>query len=415
MEDLNNKVDNGGATADGILPSGEFNQIASELQSPIESTGQTLSGADLEQLGDAMAAFAQGDSYFGNDTGTSVAYVVASVNTVHDGVGLFTGQHIRFRPANTSTSATPTLNAYGTGVKNIVAENGAAVAIGDLAITRDAELRYDGTDWRLLDRSKGLATGNAYPKGYINGFKYTNSGLSDISMAVGSCSDSIGTFNLDLGSVWLKDPAALWVAGNGGGSGTLTAISNKFLYIFAIGGSAATTEWGYDTSAIAANLLNRATTESGDTYDKYRHIGWIFTDGSTNPESFHILDGDPDVIHWDIPSRDVNSAVPSISAVGVSMHAPVGSIAIFALAWTIDSGSNATRYGLVTFTNQTDTAPSSSSNNIICIERSSEDNSVTQIFEVQVDTGGQIRTRFSVAKTLYSINTVGFRFDRGRG
>jgi hypothetical protein len=354
MDDLNDKVSNSGLTAAGKLSNTEWNQIPSEIQSIIQSTGQTLAPGTLTQLGDAIAAMTQGGSFFGTDIGSSTAYSINSVNSVHYGseVGLFTGMHVRFRPANNSTSISPTLNAFGSGIKNILSESASSLKVGDLNTTRDAECRYDGTQWLLLDRSKILFIGPTYDRGYIRGLlmeiEASPNNIHDMRLNIGECSNHDGTFNLDLASAEIKQ-LDVHRDGNVAGMypsslGLLSSLGATWFRVFVIGGATATTSWGVDISPTATNIMNDATTQTLVTYNKYRQVGWIRWDTSTIIQ-FKQDANDLTRIDWEDPqvdhANDWNS--PNMRNIHYLMKltAPPSTTAKIRASFTRDSGSHA--------------------------------------------------------------------------
>lgn len=119
MQDLNDKVNNGGATAAGQLDADEWNQVPSEIQNVIEGLGITLSGGDLNQLGKAIAGYiANGDFY--SDSGAADAYVLSAIGSKQAPPSYTDGMRVGFIPTNDNTGAS-TVNVAGLGVKNITA------------------------------------------------------------------------------------------------------------------------------------------------------------------------------------------------------------------------------------------------------------------------------------------------------
>lgn len=111
MLDLNDKVSGNSLTA------AEWNQVPSEIQNVIESLGISLSGADLEQLGKAIAGYvANGDFY--TDSGVSDAYVLTPVGLKKSPPAYTDGSRIRFYAGNSNTGAS-TVNVGGLGVVSI--------------------------------------------------------------------------------------------------------------------------------------------------------------------------------------------------------------------------------------------------------------------------------------------------------
>src|SRR5678815_1959225 len=101
MRDLNDKINDGGATAAGKLSNINRNEVASELQNLIEKYGITLdaTGVDLAQAALAVSMAASGKGFWCTDSGSSTAYVLApSFTSISN--PLYTGLTIKFRPAN---------------------------------------------------------------------------------------------------------------------------------------------------------------------------------------------------------------------------------------------------------------------------------------------------------------------------
>lgn len=111
MQDLNDKI------AGSSLSASEWNQVPSEIQNVIESLGVALSGADLNQLGKAIAGYvANGDFYV--DSGVSDAYVLSPVGLKKSPPAYTNGSKIRFYAGNSNTGAS-TVNVGGLGVVSI--------------------------------------------------------------------------------------------------------------------------------------------------------------------------------------------------------------------------------------------------------------------------------------------------------
>ena len=348
MEDLNNKVANGGATADGILPSTEWNQVASELQNIIESMGLVLSAGNLQQLGNSLAAMIQGGSNFCTDTGSSIAYVIVPINTNFNGIGTnFNGRMAKFRPANTNTTTNPTLAAYCVSAAQIIAENGTSIAIGDISTLRDAELRYDGVSWRLLDRSKNLVVSSTYHTGYINGLTLLNDFADsdhDIQFNAGACADSTGTYNLVLGTT-IKQIDVSWALGTGGGASN-TLLADNWYRTFVIGGASAVTDCGFDQSSTAANLRAAAGVATGNTYDKYRQVGWVKTlAGVANITQFIQDSAYPEYVKWATPHVSETSAVAAAAITRQTFRAEAPPGVQAEISWSVKVNHGSTFEG----------------------------------------------------------------------
>lgn len=134
MRDLNDKTTGNSLTAD------EWNDIPSEIQNVIEATEQTLSGADLNQLGKGIAQYA-GNGDFYTDSGAADIYVLSVTDSKQAPQAYKDGMRCRWRPDNVNTGAS-TVNVAGLGVKNIFF-NGAAVTAGLLPAVKSVMIEYD--------------------------------------------------------------------------------------------------------------------------------------------------------------------------------------------------------------------------------------------------------------------------------
>lgn len=140
MQDLNDKNSGDSLTA------AEWNEVPSEIQNVIEGLGITLSGGDLNQLGQGIAGYVvNGD--FGTDSGAADAYVVTEIGGKQKPPAYTDGFRLSFRIGNTNTGAS-TVNAFGLGVKNIFYRGGALVG-GELITGLIVNLVYDFTNGRF--------------------------------------------------------------------------------------------------------------------------------------------------------------------------------------------------------------------------------------------------------------------------
>lgn len=90
------------------------------------------------------------------DTGAADAYVATLVPAV---TAYVAGQRLSLKIANANATSTPTVNVNGLGVKTIVRKSSTALAANDLIVGMIADLRYDGTNFQLLNPATlGAAT-----------------------------------------------------------------------------------------------------------------------------------------------------------------------------------------------------------------------------------------------------------------
>ncbi len=136
---------------DGVdrLPAAEWNQLPAELETLITSTGQTLSGGILDQISKASAIYAAGGNFY-TDSGIADAYVLTVVGAKKAPVAYFNGMSVRFLPGNVNGGGAATVNVASLGVKNIKLADGATdPAGGDIPLSSEITLTYDGTNFRL--------------------------------------------------------------------------------------------------------------------------------------------------------------------------------------------------------------------------------------------------------------------------
>lgn len=152
MQDLNNKIDNAGATADGKLPSAEWNEVASELQNVIESSSLVLSSGDVQQLVKAISDYCTvGDFYTG--AGVVNTYTATVIAPMIAPDSLKVGMKIRTIIPITNTGNS-TLNAFGSGVIDIKKPGDIAISPGELIAATEYEFIYresPTTHWEVLD------------------------------------------------------------------------------------------------------------------------------------------------------------------------------------------------------------------------------------------------------------------------
>lgn len=157
MQDLNDKV------TGGTLTAAEFNQSMSEIQNVIEALGQTLSGADLNQLGKGVAGYAANGSFY-TDSGATNAYVLTTIGGKQAPPVYNDGIMVMFSPSNANTGAS-TVNPAGLGVKNIKTQDGLDPGAGVIASGKLIVLVYRlALDWFeiLSFGGAGLADANTF-------------------------------------------------------------------------------------------------------------------------------------------------------------------------------------------------------------------------------------------------------------
>ena len=132
MSDLqNNKVANGGVTSEGLLPPGEYNQLATEEINLITKTLQTPSSGDLNQVGKAVAHYAHGgNTYVGG--GVANAYVLSKIGTIETPQAYFDGMKVFAWMLIPNTAAGVTINVDGLGAVPVLTIQGTTINPGDI-------------------------------------------------------------------------------------------------------------------------------------------------------------------------------------------------------------------------------------------------------------------------------------------
>ena len=168
MQDIATKVEGSQLTA------AEFNQIPSEIENAITSTGQTLTNADVRQLVKAIAIYAaKGDFY--TSTGTADAITLNPVSQMQAPTAYYLGMRIRF--IATADNTGPVTIAVGTlGTVSLYNNEGEDLATGDITSGIEYSATYDGSAFRLF----AAITEALNRKVDLDGGNYRGSGLEEI-------------------------------------------------------------------------------------------------------------------------------------------------------------------------------------------------------------------------------------------
>lgn len=123
---------------DGVttLPADLFNEIPTELENAITSSGQNLTPEDgsnpnLEQLAIAMAIYSAGANFY-IDSGTANNYILSSVGSKKAPNSYFDGMKVGFIVLNENTTSS-NINVANLGSKSIRRLNGSQLSAGDLS------------------------------------------------------------------------------------------------------------------------------------------------------------------------------------------------------------------------------------------------------------------------------------------
>jgi len=144
MQDYPTKID--GTSTE---PAAEYNNLASELKTVVESMGLTLSAGSIIQLAQSISIYAVQGKYF-TDSGAADAYVLTPSPVTREVPDqYYDGMEVYFLPDNINTGAS-TINVASLGVENILQADGiSALTAGQLPANVFAKLIYDGTNFRL--------------------------------------------------------------------------------------------------------------------------------------------------------------------------------------------------------------------------------------------------------------------------
>lgn len=142
MQDIATKVEGSQLTAE------EFNQIPSELENTITSTGQSLSSADVRQLVKAIAIYAaKGDFY--NTAGTADAIVLNSIDSMQAPNAYYLGMKIRFlATANNTKTVTIALGSLST--VQLLDDSGNILPANSIVSGKEYSATFDGNNFRLF-------------------------------------------------------------------------------------------------------------------------------------------------------------------------------------------------------------------------------------------------------------------------
>ena len=152
MRDLNDKVTGDTLTAD------EWNDVPSEIQNVITSTGISLSSLDLTQLLQSIVRLVNSGHFF-VDSGSADAYVLTS--STRPITEYRTGMLITFISSNTNTGGSVTINVDGVGSADVHSKFGSTDDPLAGTINGLTTLIYDGSNFALFDKVANLENSEA--------------------------------------------------------------------------------------------------------------------------------------------------------------------------------------------------------------------------------------------------------------
>lgn len=323
-----------------------------------------------------------------------------------------------------------TIGAKGTGVINLDATptvTGSASAGGGIRLAEDTD---NGTNYIELQAPASIASNftlklpsadgstgqalttdgsgnlsfstNNLPNNYITGMIMSNDTDTDhdIQIGTGDCKDSTNATDISLTSVITKQIDATWAAGDdaGGLPAAVSLSADTWYHVFVIKDTdTGTVDAGFDTSVSATNLL------SASSYESYRRVGSVLTDGSANILGFTQVD---DEILWDAQQYDYNGNATT-TATNQEISTPPDVKCLANLIVRINNSAN--NYHIAVYSNdKTDEAAATS-------PTGRQDTAVGQYDQlfVMTDTSSQIRHVAEGTSTI-GIFTWGYKDFRGR-
>jgi len=373
------------------LTAAEWNQLPTEIQNMILSAGITLSGGDLTQFKKSFAEMSNSCEWM-TVGGVTNAWTLTAISPRPAITSLHTGMMFRFRVAADNSSSSVTLNVQGTGVKTVTTAAGSStLQLGDVNLLSDTIVRYDGTNWVLVNEYVGTGGGGSgdLPPGHYNGLRYvfdnagSTAGVSQLfDTEAGKARNWTDTDDLVLTSTLSKDARVTWAEGDGLGclAPGLTLAANTWYRRFLVQKSDGTPEIVIDTSPTAGNFMGSATGDAAGflDYALYRRIGWLRTDASKDLHWYIQSAVDPNRWTLRVPLDLSNSSVPitTRAAWDLSTLAPPSTDILGSLTWVPGTSGNEL---LVSTEDQADSNPG----NIFTIDNNESGGNYTETIRGQ--------------------------------
>jgi len=247
------------------------------------------------------------------------------------------------------------------------------------------------------------------PRGFIDGIITENDTDADhdIKFNIGKCRADTDDLTMSLTSALVKQIDANWAEGSnqGGFPSGLGLAIDTWYHLFIIGKTDGTLDAGFDTSLTASNLIADAA-PSG--YSKYRRVGSVLTDGSSNIIGYSQKG---DEFLWDAPPADIATAVQPITAVSYTLSTP-DAVQTFAIQnYHVQAPAGAAVY--VTSLDQDDETADASVGRASS-RRGTTEQAVNGNIRTRTNTSSQVRVRSNQANTTINAATVGWIDPRGK-
>jgi len=307
-----------------------------------------------------------------------------------------------------NTIANPTFNLNSLGAKTIKRDNNLALQIGDTGgAGYKMYLSYSLTNdvWMLLNPRNN---NNGYGLEWKTGLSYIQAADADhdITVSAGSIMDTNNVYRMTLASAFTKQIDATFAVGTAlGGLSDDDALGNNTWYgIWLLSKSTNPNDCDVIFATTKAKSLSDAVATAAG-FNISRLIGAVKTDGSANIIDF--VDGGDNRILWDVP---IDASI-SESSGGTSSTVVCPPFMNVLVTYTIEeSGGGTSVVGLLTQTNQTNTAPTAT----IFSAQAGDTGFDTVQMELKVSSSSQIRHRevglgFATLGTV-DLLTYGWRF-----
>lgn len=405
MELLSNK--NEGET----LRVGEWSQAAKEIESVITVNGQALSSGDLDQLGQSISEYVAVSSFYTSSSGP-VNYIATPIGSFQAPQAYSIGMTVRIRPNQDNTGAA-TIDVNGLGQKDIKTEIGGALVAEDLVTTRDAVMRYDGTDFLLANYALLPPGGTILPRGSMYGLEYRR--VSDTSLQIrrGACVDQANANTIDHNvatTTKLIDTA--WAAGDGNGgmpAGELPLTANTFYFIFVIlNTTTGAVDMGYDAATPADEAAEPTALLAASGFDSFRRVGSFMTHATSGVRDFKPIG---DEIQFIDPPPEDQDGDPGTGGTLVQMSVPpIHCMCRFRLSY--EGNGSKTFFWLTT---RDPGRPASIDDHTFMWEDEDTPDRHSVMFELMTDDAGKIfMERAAGAVVEFKVQVIGWRDNRRR-
>jgi hypothetical protein len=255
----------------------------------------------------------------------------------------------------------------------------------------------------------GFEIPNYYLDRGVSGLNVARLSASIISVTEGQIVDTQDSTILANSSLFTKSINNNWAegTGNGGFPSALTLTGGVWYRVFIIGKPDLTTDYGFDTSFNATNLLSDA---AGDGYTLFRRIGWVRAASGTTMTAMH-LDGKLKYA-LDAPSVDLSTGTPSTVGANITLRVPPSTRAQVSAVIKVLGPGLITDAITLTQIAQTNRAADDSHGSIaIDVATGNRSNSVT-VSNILASSSSQIRYRTSgAAGDQAKIITLGWEDD----